>query len=635
MPGKRGDCRLKLYRKSHSKKTIASIEFANQVRCPICDLIIHSFAVKGRHFNERAVLLKHQNSSLRCGIEFPVAPDTSSYPFENYSEAGDFEVELEEKQVLKPVILNLEELNLPYKRKAIFQLSSEEAHELSIEGNLEQLDIDSVRGDDSIFDLQRKFAHLYSTKKNPHPFGQLRSPIPGKKARWEDDVDLLSFGIECGLSDEQGKKLLDMLHSIHDRHEIQLPIKRDWRKLRQKYSNIVKSNYSLTTVKIPLPKLIFGDRLKGGYLRPAIGLKFNIKELLAEALLECNPALFLKGCNPSMEYGLINGLIDAPLWQRICKDAKEYGTIEGESVIPLILVVSSDEAISSNSTSQQPLDFAILNCLGMDFKKILVGYTPHTLPHTPAVLHRLLTQRGLVIKKDRDQILQWVQRKNMLQFIYDAFKEVTQLGSNCFKVQIGKTEGAFQAYVMVNVLILSGDGQYLDWLCGTSLKRKYMQCRMCQSSTMSRFVQSNGQNKWRDDNHMAAIGKHTEGAYIRRWLHYLNGGSLRYNTPPEDQEWFAEAKKYGVTAGYNPLYKFYTYWRGRGITSLHRSVVPDYLHVIEKGLVEKTISWTLMIISAVQSLSHKTDTIKYDNSFAVLDARISTFVHQQAFNFVR
>jgi hypothetical protein len=165
MPGKRGDCRLKLYRKSHSKKTIASIEFSNQVRCPICDLIIHSFAVKGRHFNERAVLLKHQNSSLRCGIEFPVAPDTSSYPFENYSEAGDFEVDSEEKQVLKPVILNLEELNLPYKRKAIFQLSSEEAHELSIEGNLEQLDIDSVKGDDSIFDLQRKFAHLYSTKK--------------------------------------------------------------------------------------------------------------------------------------------------------------------------------------------------------------------------------------------------------------------------------------------------------------------------------------------------------------------------------------------------------------------------------------------------------------------------------------
>ena len=61
------------------------------------------------------------------------------------------------------------------------------------------------------------------------------------------------------------------------------------------------------------------------------------------------------------------------LYGSICKDAKEYGTIEGESVIPLILVVSSDEAISSNSTSQQPLDFAILNSLGMDFNKILVG----------------------------------------------------------------------------------------------------------------------------------------------------------------------------------------------------------------------------------------------------------------------
>jgi len=578
MPGKRGDSRLKVYRKSNNKRSIASIEISKQVRCPICDLCIHSFAVKGKHFNEKAVLLRHQNSSLFCGKDIALSVPEVNYDFapENFSEVGDFDVDVDETHDLKPVVLNLEELNLPYKRKALFQLSSEEAHELSIEGTLEQLDVDVLRGDDSIFELQRKYVDVYSTKTNPHPFGQLRSPIPGKKARWEDDVELLSFGIECGLSDEEGKKLLAMLHSIHDRHGIQIPIKRDWKKLRSKYSSIVKSNYSLTTVKFPLPKQIFGERLKGGYLRPAIGLQFDIKELLAEALLECNPELFLKGCNPDTEYGLMNGLIDAPLWRRICKDAKEYGKMEGEDVIPLILVVSSDEAISSNSTSQQPLDFAILNSIGEDFKKILVGYTPHTLPHTPAVLNRLLTERGLVLKKDRDQILQWVQRKNMLQFIYDSFKEVTRLGSNCFKVQIGKSRNAFQRYVMVNVLILSGDGQYLDWLCGTSLRRKSMQCRSCQSSSMSRFIQDNAQNKWRDDNHMAAIGKHTEAVYMRRWQHYLNGGSLRYCTPPEDIHWINEAKRFGITPGINPLYKFFTYWHGTGITSLHRSVYPDY-----------------------------------------------------------
>ena len=635
MPGKRGDSRLKVYRNANNKRSIASIEHSKQVRCPICDLSIHSFAVKGKHFNEKAVLLRHQNSSLFCGKAIPLEAPLDFYDFapDNVSDVGD--IDYAERQGLKPVILNLEELNLPYKRKAIFQLSSEEAYDLSVEGTLQQLDVDVLRGDESIFELQKKYVDLYSTRKNPQPFGQLRSPIRGKRARWEDDVELLSFGIECGLSDEEGKKLLAMLHSIHDRHGIELPIKRDWKRLRTKYSSIVKSNYSLTTVKYPLPKPIFGERLKGGYLRPAIGLQFNIKELLAEALLDCNPELFLKGCNPDAEYGQMKGLIDAPLWRRICKDAKEYGKMEGEDVVPLILVISSDEAISSNSTSQQPLDFAILNSIGEDFKKILVGYTPHTLPHTPAVLNRLLTQRGLAFKKDRDQILQWVQRKNMLQFIYDAFKEVTKLGSNCFKVQVGKSRHAFQRYVMVNVLILSGDGQFLDWLCGTSLRRKFMQCRSCQSSNMSRFIQDSGHNKWRDDNQMAGIAKHAEGAYMRRWLHYLNGGSLRYNTPPEDQEWINEAKRFGVTAGTNPLYKFFTYWRGRGITSLHRSVYPDYLHVIEKGLIEKTISWTLMIITAVQSLSSKSDTINYDNSFAVLDARIATFVHQQAFNFVR
>ena len=53
MPGKRGDSRLKVYRKAHNKKAITSIEHAKQVRCPICDLSIHSFAVKGKYFNEK------------------------------------------------------------------------------------------------------------------------------------------------------------------------------------------------------------------------------------------------------------------------------------------------------------------------------------------------------------------------------------------------------------------------------------------------------------------------------------------------------------------------------------------------------------------------------------------------------
>lgn len=82
------------------------------------------------------------------------------------------------------------------------------------------------------------------------------------------------------------KKLLRMLHSIHDRHNIESSIEKDLRKLPTKYSRIVKSNVSLTIVKYPLPKSLFGDTLKGGFLRPAIGLTFNIKELLAEVLLE-------------------------------------------------------------------------------------------------------------------------------------------------------------------------------------------------------------------------------------------------------------------------------------------------------------------------------------------------------------
>ena len=75
------------------------------------------------------------------------------------------------------MILNLEELNLLYKRKALFQFSSEEAHDLYIEGTLEQLDIDVLRGDDSRFELQRKYVDHYSIRRSTFIYSWKKSLV--------------------------------------------------------------------------------------------------------------------------------------------------------------------------------------------------------------------------------------------------------------------------------------------------------------------------------------------------------------------------------------------------------------------------------------------------------------------------
>ena len=130
---------------------------------------------------------------------------------------------------------------------------------------------------------------------------------------------------------------------------------------------------------------MFGDKIFG-----------NLKEVIGEALLECDPKLFLTEFRADLVPECMSDFVDSPLWHRICKDASEYGLKGGKPVIPLLLIVSSDESHSSNTTSQQPLDFAIANCIGSSFNKYLMGYAPHTLPYTLPVLSKLLDSRASV-----------------------------------------------------------------------------------------------------------------------------------------------------------------------------------------------------------------------------------------------
>jgi hypothetical protein len=134
---------------------------------------------------------------------------------------------------------------------------------------------------------------------------------------------------------------------------------------------------------------------------------------------------------------------------------------------------------------------------------------------------------------------------------------------------------------------------------------------------------------------MFLIGKRLESVHRRKWLHMVNGGT-RHILTEDDKKWLVLGQKYGIVEGYNPIYKFFSYWRGRGLTSLHRSVNPDYLHVIQKGLIEKTISWILMILLSVRQLSHKKkDDMSFTHNMSTLDARIKSFTNHQAFQFVR
>jgi hypothetical protein len=85
------------------------------------------------------------------------------------------------------------------------------------------------------------------------------------------------------------------------------------------------------------------------------------------------------------------------------------------------------------------------------------------------------------------------------------------------------------------------------------------------------------------------------------------------------------ARDYGLgnSATSNPLYRLFWYWNSRGIYSLHQCATPDLLHAILKGIIEKTVTWSLITIHLVKGMDIYKD--KYRGNMTLLDDRSRFF----------
>ena len=373
-------------------------------------------------------------------------------------------------------------MNVDVSKRTDFILSEMDVDELCKEGRLKSIEIDAVLPNSDILDRQIKLESFFDSRLNPKPFGNLRSPT-GKtqlQFKWEDDADLLKLATSCGMSDKQGDAMIETFQKILDRWEVPIPIHKDFSYMRSKLDRMVTDHFPIETKHFPFNKDIFGETIRGQPIKPMIGTNFDIKSVLAEALLECEPSRFLtefQGENPPP--GISANFGNSPMWKAICDDMNQYPEINGQRPIPICLVISSDEAMASRSKSEQPLDFGILNCVGSSFKKHLVGYNPLNLPYSEATLIQLLKDRGINFKTDHERILRWTKRKAMMEFIFAAFDPVTRLGENCFEVLIGQGAEQIKRIAFIHVLLISGDGMFLDGIAGTGMRRLGMQCRFC------------------------------------------------------------------------------------------------------------------------------------------------------------
>jgi len=209
--------------------------------------------------------------------------------------------------------------------------------------------------------------------------------------------------------------------------------------------------------------------------------------------------------------------------------------------------------------------------------------------------------------------------------LYEIVAPVAEFGKNGFLAQVGRGAHAVIKFFKVHVLNFAGDGELLDLLAGTYHSRVNRNCRCCMDVATSRLlIPGEEAIQYRDDNYHELI--------VKRMGQLMDKFVLeRHRIVDAAEKLLREkANRLCVNAGTNPLYRLFYYLNAKGITSFHQSLYPDRLHVILKGIVEKTISWTLSILHDVMDLVPG-----YKDNMRKLDTRISAFPVHQAFEFFR
>lgn len=211
----------------------------------------------------------------------------------------------------------------------------------------------------------------------------------------------------------------------------------------------------------------------------------------------------------------------------------------------------------------------------------------------------------------QENVLKRLKNKILRDFITATMKPIVGFGNNCFKVQIGMGTESEEVIGMFHIVLLGGDGKELDNLCGCN-PAKYRMCRLCLECRPSLFTQPEKAPQSRSDS------IHEQLSYDLLQLDNKAGKKKRFMPTDSDKALIERGKSFCIVAGDNPVYELFYSLNILGIAGMHSSASPDLLHVVLKGIVEKTLGNTLILILGIQNLFNES----HFNAMAILDQRV-------------
>jgi len=470
-----------------------------------------------------------------------------------------------------------------------------------------------------------------------------------------DLIDILEFGIEVGLSNSQGDKLIALIKRLFGRRKINIQLRNEYESMKRSLStNVTAPMFPIQRFVFPLPVEYFGDTdpATGAELKAIECVALDPMNVLAESLLRIkNPRNFLKTFDAQLasfhgedgdiirveeiprEQQILRGFSTSNLWRNACADARRYRCIDPSDtrrIVHLMLGVWGDVAClnASKTKSEGGVYMSILNTTSSDYKMHFIGYAPVHFPYTNDKLKSLLIGRGFESDQFNKEIIATTKKRAMRAYIAQIFDSLCSYGRNCFLVQIGKGREAETVNAIVNVVQLGGDGEHCDGLLQIHHGR-YANCRICLDNRHSKFCRCDDEAEMRDDAKLEDLCIQVQEVTEAKATSYAARAAASQkpifirSAAQQDIETKARDCGVGTSASSNPLYRLFWYWNSRGIYSLHRSATPDLLHAILKGIIEKTVTWALMIITSIKGMDVYKDA--YKGNMTLLDDRSRFF----------
>ena len=489
-------------------------------------------------------------------------------------------------------------------------------------------------------------------------------------------LEVYRLGLELGISDAEGDKLLATYRTVHERtlkvsgykkpmaglqnaekdkvSEYKKPmaglqnakkdkvysptvgLHKNWKSLRTAVEQNLLTTCKLIHTKISLPLELFPDTdLQGKPITDLITSHYSILHRIAEEFLSIDPdEIFLKPClawteesggkEPSRLYGNYSS---GKLYAR----SHEYVTNQfGQSAVSVNVGLFFDEALAGKRATACPLSAFIMNAFGDSYRPVFLGMCPVSLRYPDQYLSRLL-EKGRSkrpTKLGQKFAIRFAKRQALLKYLKTVLSPLQENEMVGFKLQVGQGPKAVQITAYFQISHFMGDSAALNDIASVKLYSNGARCRVCNEMNCNNVDPACRPCQPRNSKTMSALCQQLGAYEIEKFVEGCKAKGQRKTLTKVYRELRSKVinlgKEMGVIPGFNPLIGLFDTPSVAGVNNFYLALRIDYLHTLWKGMLENAVTYMLQTVLCVSNSPHIFGDC-YAGVFADLDDRISQF----------